>query len=245
MSTLLVTSRITLRPDGSRESGHAPTVGLARRPTPRGRFRTLRRPWAPAALGPAHLHGFVLEYQQHDKWCWAAVAVSIAHFFRTPVRRTQCELADLLKPPGNCCSDPVPSHCNDTESLITATAKAGVPVVGVHGVPSVETIHTDISNDLPVGWLCEWDTYTVHFAVVDGIQPSAVTHVDVVDPAFGWSNVALLDLIEGRYMPSGATAAGGWTDTYFTSRPAPLRLRRLVRGARRMVRIPPQPGRPR
>jgi hypothetical protein len=186
-----------------------------------------------------------MEHQEHDKWCWAAVAVSCAHHYRVLHPLTQCEVASRVKDPLDCCSDPAP--CNKTDKLVPACGFAGVTATYVPGVADEAGIHKEMSGDLPLGWRCEWGTTgkSAHFAVISAIQPSAVTHVDVEDPWFGWSSVALLDLRNGRYLPEGVDVAGRWTDTYFTDRPGISSLRLLARRLRRTAGIRLRRGGPR
>jgi len=153
---------------------------------------------------------------------------------------TQCQVAgDVMSAKYdqqiNCC--PNGPLCNQPAGLSTALRTARITAQHQLGVPNAAGIYWEIKNELPVGWRCEWDDaqQSAHFAVITAIRPGAVTHVDVADPWYGWTNAALDDLRNGSYLPQGAPVDGRWHDTYFINRPntPPLHLfgRRLLRAA--------------
>jgi Papain-like cysteine protease AvrRpt2 len=218
--SLIEASLIDVGPTGREPLTPRPATHPARTFALRLRTLLLR-----TTLGPEHLNGFQMEHQRVSRWCWAAVAVSIARFLKVPHPKTQCELANALLPPGNCCTEPLPADCDDVAGLVAGLGAAGVTAVHSSSQPTVPTIHADMRDGLPLGWRCEWDQLKHHFAVVVAIQPGAVTYVDVEDPTYGWTNAALRDLYEGRYLPDGAPDSGKWVDTYFTFRPHLLVLR--------------------
>ena len=68
-----------------------------------------------ASIARVERGAFQIEKQRKDKWCWAAVSVSVDHYFSPGSTTSQCQLAkevleDILKTVLSCCSNP--DECN-------------------------------------------------------------------------------------------------------------------------------------
>jgi Papain-like cysteine protease AvrRpt2 len=74
---------------------------------------------------------FALEQQEQDFWCWAAVGVSVNTFYHGAAR-SQCELANLILGPHQCCTHGDSPQCDQAAKLsevLTALGHLAAPVV--------------------------------------------------------------------------------------------------------------------
>jgi hypothetical protein len=167
---------------------------------------------------------FMMQQQQEDEWCWAAVAVSI-HQFLDPAKAgewTQETLATAMLqklgaiPPGIDCSER-PDLCNMPAGLDTALSTAGnLSAPGCLQGKNLpfEILRVWIDDKLPVCARIVWDDGGAHFIALDGYRvfSSGAQQVHVQDPLFGPS-FQLYDDLLSDYPPGGS-----WQDTYLVKK---------------------------
>jgi len=173
---------------------------------------------------------FTIEHQEQDRWCWAAVAVSVGRYYKRS-KKAQCELVSEQLNNVTCCGVNASSYaCNQPNQLRPSLTSAGVDHRWAPGAAGVADIQNEINNNRLVCVRYQWSGGLGHFAVIEGCAQVPPAWVAVGDPWFGWSELTLTDLANGNYMGPG----GVWTDTYFTS--ASGRLDRLILYVARGVR---------
>jgi hypothetical protein len=163
---------------------------------------------------------FIVEHQQEDNWCWAAVAVSIHNFLDPATPLTQAALATaVLRKDGaiaatvDCSLTPTPRVCNTTASLTDAlTTNLNEPVPG-HPV-TFQSISSEIDAGRPVCVQIDWQEGGAHAIALDGyyILASGAEVVSVQDPLYGPSHQYYSTLVND-YLANGI-----WEST-FTVKP--------------------------
>jgi hypothetical protein len=172
----------------------------------------LHLPTAPAGNATVHLlSSYVNYFQRRPFWCWAAVAKSVARFYRPSRDLTQCQIAGLTLGRGGCCSaGPGQNACDVQTSLVTALKAVGH--FAGDGPPDVELVCRHIDEGRPVGIFIEWTPRSGHFAAIYGYsRSSSGVELVVADPKYGARPVLVSELLRGRYRGSGR-----WTRLYRT-----------------------------
>jgi Papain-like cysteine protease AvrRpt2 len=148
----------------------------------------------------------VMQPQENDNWCWAAVAVSVAHYFDSNTPWTQTALAAKVVP-----TDPCKAEPNCPEPLQTALAAVG----RLKGPPKTDSlsfneVQTAIDAGLPLCVRVGWFGGGGHFVAVDGVgsTPTGDPLVHVKDPFYGDSTMNFNDFYQ-NYL-----GAGAWTATF-------------------------------
>jgi len=165
--------------------------------------------------------GFNMEKQEHNNWCWAAVAVSVDRHFAPDSTWCQRRLASKMakkeklkvKSCGTCQNrKPTPRTCNRPWYL----DKALELVDRLRGKPkpaplSFAQIEKKIKAGFPVCLRVLWGEGGAHFIVVSGYvkTKSGAQWVDVEDPHAG-SSTWLYDEFLSNYQYS----QGRWVETY-------------------------------
>ena len=162
---------------------------------------------------------FVMQTQQEDQWCWAAVAVSV-HQYLDPLSTgawtqetlaTQVLLTGKQIPPSVDCSK-TPGQCNLPSRLDQALTTVGNlgSAGAVAGILSFENLTQWIDKQLPVCARIVWFTGSGHFVALTGYRTfaSGLQQVYVQDPHYGPSYQNYEDLV-ADYPPGGS-----WQDTY-------------------------------
>ncbi len=174
---------------------------------------------------PSASLNFQMQTQQEDNWCWAAVAVSVSHYYDLTSSWTQCSLANRALPPislvnpplprCDCCTNGKSRDCDryfrlDTPLLITGNLNSmvvgPVPFNGVVG---------EISNDRPLACRMFWRGRGAHFVVLYGCAgapygPEASNWVRIQDPKFGFFRYRY-----GRFARN-YLGGGVWEHSYYT-----------------------------
>ena len=161
---------------------------------------------------------FVMQYQQEDQWCWAAVAVSVHQFldpatsgtWTQPTLATQVLHKNKLIPATVDCSK-TPGQCNlpwRLDDALTAVGNLQLPAEA--GILSFEALTELIDKQLPVCARIVWYTGNGHFVALTGYRTfsSGAQQVYVQDPYYGPSYQLYEDLV-ADYPPGGS-----WQDTY-------------------------------
>jgi hypothetical protein len=142
----------------------------------------------------------------HDQWCWAAVAASVADFKDHQPHR-QCVVAGTALNDPNCC---VPGNCNKPWYLSKALRAVHHYFSCSPNSISFSRVVTEIDLEQPVGVRIGWTGGGVgHFLAIVGYDETT-EKIDLDDPRFGPSTTTIAAL-ETSYQ-----GLGRWTDTYFT-----------------------------
>jgi Papain-like cysteine protease AvrRpt2 len=146
-----------------------------------------------------------MQQQHENEWCWAAVAVSVDHYFNPNATSTQEALAAELTAGDTECS----TKPDCPEALQTALENLG----HLNGQPetdslSFDEVQTAIGNSLPLCIRIEWFGKGAHFVAIDGVgsTPGGDDLVHVKDPFFGDSSMIFNDFYE-NYLGAGAWSA--------------------------------------
>lgn len=151
---------------------------------------------------------FVCERQVQSNWCWAAVAVSIARYYRADSHWTQCALASAELGPAVCCSSPAP--CNTPWYLDSALGRVGHADGGAApGVLTLAELASELGAGQPVAVRIGYFGGGGHFVVVEGADLDEEM-LDVEDPNDGPVHLSYAALRD-EYL-----GAGAWTHTYRT-----------------------------
>lgn len=181
-----------------------------------------RAGWLPGPTQRSGQTGLLLERQERSRWCWAAIAVSLARHFGltgpagTPW--TQRELAARLLsevPPD---AAPAPADGDDLLNRELLLEQA-LRVVGCfshwsRGRPSPQRLAAELQAGQPVCLRIAWHDGGSHYVAVAGLEP-ATGEVFVQDPLHGPS-VHAYEGFPDRYRNRG----GVWAETVWTRGPA-------------------------
>jgi hypothetical protein len=160
-----------------------------------------------------------MEPQAHSEWCWAAVGVSIKHYFSPDSKLRQCELADeVLGTVDEACKEQFDPNLNTTEYLQHVLSHLGALQQTMEGPLAFDDIHAQIVGKcLPVCAEIEWFGLLPggHFVVVYGcpVTASGEQWVDVADPFYGFSTI-LYDEFVNSYLNDGE-----WAYTFLVKPP--------------------------
>jgi hypothetical protein len=165
---------------------------------------------------------FAMEHQQHSNWCWAAVAVSVDHFFSKRSTWCQCRVASRMAK----LEKITVTNCGDCKHTKKISQKCNVPwyldkalriVRRLNGKPkplplSFAALEKKLKAGRPVCVRVRWGRGpAAHFVVVSGCETGPGGHhwVDVDDP-FAGSSTWLYDEFRDDYQ----YAKGHWSATY-------------------------------
>jgi ABC-type bacteriocin/lantibiotic exporter with double-glycine peptidase domain len=151
-----------------------------------------------------NLDNLRFQQQEHNEWCWAAVAAMVAHFYDTTSTVTQCGVAAITT--HNCCAQPLPVGCNvpvDLDSALTFVDRFHAPVLGPL-TPGQLIRKTDAEK--PVCARIGWAGGGGHFVVIKGY--------DNRDPQTLFLSIS--DPQRGEYNIPFETFRDRWTNSYYT-----------------------------
>lgn len=155
---------------------------------------------------------FTLEKQLLDKWCWAAIAVSLAKFYR-PVQVHQAELAGKMlgfDAADFAADDTLKERYNQTFLLYKALEAVHSYSHWSLGKPCFERLQYEINNGHPVCCRIEWYRGNAHYAVIRGYN--ARSREIYVEDSLHASEKIPFDRFPAHYKKAG----GAWTETYWT-----------------------------
>jgi|SRR5208337_1702560 len=163
-------------------------------------------------LGPTTVPGFSVPTQIGKRWCWSAVGVGVATFYR-PGKWTQCRLVGRVLN-RRCCGNPIPNGCDVCNSL-----DASLQTVGHYGGRSDQfeafsVVQREINAQRPMGIRIKWAVPGAHFAALYGwdVLANGTEFLHVADPLYG-SRQETYPWVVSRYLGPGNT----WTHSYFTT----------------------------
>jgi hypothetical protein len=157
---------------------------------------------------------FEIEKQREDKWCWAAVSVTVDHYFSPGSTSTQCRVARNVLGVTQCCSDP--DVCNTPAKLQTALTAVRKLKDTLTRPLEFDEIRQEIEAGRPVCVRIGWSGGGAHFVMISGYRLSAsgAKLVEVADPLFPNSTI-LYDVLVSAYQNAQDPAGGGqWTATF-------------------------------
>ena len=160
---------------------------------------------------------FRIEQQQETNWCWAAVSVSLDHYFNSESTLSQCQIADKVLP-GDCCNDP--DSCNQTMKLQDVLRPRGRLSSAMVGYPPFQQIKSELDANRPLAVRIAWFDGGAHFVVICGysVMQSGVRKILIADSFHG-------EFVDGTYLgiweidydlfPEYYQDGGDWTGTFF------------------------------
>ena len=126
----------------------------------------------------------IMQQQEEEEWCWAAVAVSVDHYFKPSSTWTQEELAANVT-----AKDP---NCNSKPDCPEPLQAALAALERLDGAPKTDSLSFDdvkaaIDKGLPLCVRIGWSGGGAHFVAIDGAGagPGGQSQVRVKDPFFG------------------------------------------------------------
>jgi hypothetical protein len=165
---------------------------------------------------------FSIEHQKQDQWCWAAVAISICHFYKDQTWQEQCDLVNDIFAPirgdTDCCQSGSSLPCNMSWTLSVVLNDAQHLAPPIRGVASFDDLMQEIEvGQRPVAVRIMFsDLITAHFMVLVGCAqtPDGKQWIKVADPTLAAGNLATIEYaaLLNDYRP-GAT----WDESYFTT----------------------------
>jgi hypothetical protein len=154
---------------------------------------------------------FRMQRQMHSRWCWAAVATSIALFYDPRSKWTQCGVANRNLNVKNCCGKGVNGKCNKIghlQDVLPLVRHAGEPAYV--GKVRFNRARQEIDAGRPLPVRTQWrDGEGAHFLAIVGYHREFEL-LTVADPLFGtshWHYKAFRD----NYRHSGQ-----WVNSYYT-----------------------------
>jgi hypothetical protein len=163
---------------------------------------------------------FSIEHQQHDQWCWAAVAISICRFCNVARWSEQCDLVNeifaAVRGGDVCCQDGDSDNCNVPWSLSDVLNTAGLLSQPTQGVVSFDDLSQQIEGrGKPVALRVIFaDLMTRHFIVVVGCSKTddGQQWVRVADPSWATGNSTSIEYAD---LLSSYRENAAWDESYF------------------------------
>ncbi|HUA56821.1 MAG TPA: papain-like cysteine protease family protein [Candidatus Sulfotelmatobacter sp.] len=183
------------------ESSRVPVVPKPAAGAPRARAGAAR--WRQLA--------FPLQHQQHVNWCWAAVAASVALYYRPRATWTQCKVADVELQRCDCCGSGGRRRCNVPGHLDTSLRIVGRLARRQWARSTFAQAEREVRARRPLGARIQWPNGDGHFATIVGFLAGRPRMLAIDDPYYGRSHVDYRTFCRGYYH-------GKWTDSYFTKR---------------------------
>ncbi|QIG96631.1 MULTISPECIES: papain-like cysteine protease family protein [unclassified Bradyrhizobium] len=157
-------------------------------------------------------------HQEKSNWCWAAVAASVAHFYRPSSTVTQCDIANGQLGQDDCCVGGNET-CNVYGYLMSSLFRVGHFSKWTARRPaSFQETQEEIGGTRPLCMRIVWNGGGAHLVTIKGYAgesaPGAQQQDDrglaIADPWWGLSD------IDAEEFPRGYINCGTWTDTYYT-----------------------------
>jgi hypothetical protein len=166
---------------------------------------------AAPTLKTAKPSSFIMQQQEADDWCWAAVAVSVQKYLAPDAALTQGQLASRVLP--GCNGDPNSAVCNLPASLTQVLNLLHRQSADPLPTPiSFAQIRQTIDSGWPIPVRIVWDENpgNAHFVVISGyaISRSGIPLLQVDDPFYDRS------IVDYDTFVSSYHGAGQWEQTY-------------------------------
>ncbi|MBX9648357.1 MAG: hypothetical protein K2X57_15040 [Xanthobacteraceae bacterium] len=166
-----------------------------------------------------HALRFDMEQQEKSNWCWAAVAASVAHFFRPADPVKQCSIANGELRRSDCCAncDGADDPCNVPGYMMSSLYRVGhFRKWLARQAPGPGQIEKEFHRGYPLCARVVWNGGGSHYLTIVGYAKPAdspsdcMTGVAVADPWFGLSDIDYADF------PKRYAIGGICTDSYYT-----------------------------
>jgi hypothetical protein len=163
-----------------------------------------------AEARPENRLDFPSEVQMRRQWCWAAVTVGVARFYKRDIPLQQCTLAERVLNLSNCC---VAGACDRQSPLRRPLCIVGHLEREQEGPLPFGSVVEAINRKRPVVCRMSMERGLGHAVVLFGYnRRTSQEFVYVADPEFHESDCYPLRKFGHRYRRRGI-----WTDTYTTS----------------------------
>jgi hypothetical protein len=166
-----------------------------------------------------HALRFHMQQQEKSNWCWAAVAASIARFFRPADTVTQCSIANGELRRSDCCGncEGADDPCNVPGYVMSSLYRVGhFKKWLAHQPPGQQQIAQEVDGSRPLCARVVWQGGGSHYLTIVGYakpadtSPDCMTGVAVADPWFGLCDIDYADF------PKRYAIGGICTDSYYT-----------------------------
>ncbi|MDA1195270.1 MAG: C39 family peptidase [Planctomycetota bacterium] len=156
----------------------------------------------------------VLEYelvrQEQTNWCWAAVSLAVARFFRDDVDATQGAIVDAQLGRDDCCGDGAQGPCNVPHVIYGALEQLGhYAGKKAQGKPEFDLARAEVAAGRPLAVLLKWFGGGGHFVAVVGFSDEGGL-LHVADPWYGDA------LVAHQAFPNVYQHGADWGWTYWT-----------------------------
>ena len=167
---------------------------------------------APADPGTAWRSiDFTMQPQSHTRWCWAAVAASLAAYFsrraETACPWTQCTVANAALARADCCTET--QACNVDAHLADVLGAIDLSPQRIPNPVPLEDIQRELDAARPVCLHIDWGNGSGHFIATVGYhgEPPMLA---IEDPYYGSLDVDF-DTFRQAYR------GGTWDHTYYVN----------------------------
>lgn len=164
--------------------------------------------------GPVTRLNYVSEQQLLSKWCWAAIAVSMSHYYYKEKWRQEEVATTLLKFDCQLFRDSheVAEACNKDLLLNDALQLTQTYSHWSPGRPAFERIKHEIHCGRPLCPRIEWRNGGAHYVVVKGYNENEQSLL-IADSLHGTSEIPYRDFPSKYNNENGAA----WTETFWTN----------------------------
>lgn len=194
------------------------------RPLPIPRRRRQLEATSELAGGPAtgSVSNFTMETQGKTKWCWAAVAVSVARKYDPGSTWSQCSLATAFyanRGGYDCCGEGG-GACNLSQALGDVLQVTGNLASKLNAALSYEKTCDEVTADralcVRIGW--RPSLRDGHVVAVAGFRPGASgeQYLDVLDPDHADDDSDNFKQMSFEQFRDNYNGRGEWTWTYYT-----------------------------
>ena len=169
----------------------------------------------------ANVSNFVMMPQTQTQWCWAAVSVSVFHFFNDLRWPDQCKLVnDVFRgilEGEDCCQNGDSNACNIGWDIAPVLRSRGHLAERIDNPVTFDVLSRELDvNEAPVVIRVEFDDgLSDHFMAIVGclVDASGARIVHVADPgrAIGNYSIHEFDTFPSNYRPGMV-----WRNTYCT-----------------------------
>lgn len=163
---------------------------------------------------------FVMEPQLHINWCWAAVAASVAAYYKEGPHLSQCQIANLELESSDCCErigGSINVDCNVPNVFASPLNRVGCfAKLARFKQASFEEVRQELQAGRPICVRTVWLDGGAHFVAIVGCwsDDKGTPMLAVDDPFWGRSEYSY-DRFSEHYQLLG----GKWNDTYYTKSP--------------------------
>lgn len=149
---------------------------------------------APISSGAATVERLdvTINGQEHDEWCWAAVAVTVSNYFRgrlnprQPAEWNQCDVVKKIRNLDRLsCDDPELDKPGDLRDALIKTRNLAMTKLGFDS-SVIQDIQAEIIAKRPVGVRVAWDRGGAHVCLITGFS---ATGFHIEDPALDQSEM--------------------------------------------------------